>query len=139
MDWVTARILNRPEAVFDDLRQQVESDVEAIRNAPPNIRHDRQFVFFKNGEREFGVSVHAVDDANARIPCAKFNLIENQIRVYARRNFLSQDNDGFDVDCMWDSDRATCDLKVDNKAVELWKISERALVGWFFDPNMDDL
>ena len=122
VDWVNRRFKCDGKSIFECLRNRAKIDVARMNSAR------KSDLFFVNGDHPetFVASVNKPDPDK----CARFSLDGETISIDVAMGGSSIDS--MRVSHQWDAETASCNLQVDGKTIELWKISQRALSPLFF-------
>ena len=127
-NWVDERGRCTLESKFKELIETVCSDVEEVKKQISRVRHGQLFTVEEPDEKGFirvrRYPEHRPNDASGYV---NFELGKKKITVHL------PDEVSFNVIPEWNEEELRCDLLIDGKPQELWRISQRALGSFFFE------
>ncbi len=119
VDWVNKRDSCRHDAVFKLVVERVKQDVDRMNATETATRNDITMTVTEMTPSEYKIS-GGIGGSVFIEKCQKIIRVSNGSKIT------------FDINHEWNLDKARCELKIDNKKLHLWQISQRALYKSFF-------
>lgn len=129
-DWVSERAACTLEAKFEEIVKVMRSDVEKVNMQPCEIRLHQLFHAEQQETGQFLVRRSPADKPSDISGCVTLKLCkkENKLMVCCPDNT-------FDIYPRWNKETLNCDLLIDDAPFEAWRISQKALCDFFFEPD----
>ena len=147
-NWVARQAACQIDAVFEDLLKAVQQDVDAMNALPAERRRHRQYVYQQQHER--GAVVFCTDQDgtelvtkyNVNIPVSViFANAADTSSIQIHQNLIQRVRDK-DVTLSWNTETLSCGLIWDgreDRRLEVWQVSQKALGPLFFDTDDDEV
>ena len=127
-NWVDERGRCPLSSKFDELIEAVRYDVEQVKKIVPAVRHGQLFAVEERHTKGC-VQVRRYPETrpNDSSGYVTFELRKRKIVVHLPGEIT------FDVIPRWNEEEVRCELLIDGKPQELWRVSQKTLGGFFFD------
>ena len=128
-NWVNERARCTLSSKFAELLDTVKFDVEEVNRTPSPRRHGQLFKVECKSDSCTLVRRFRENSSNETSGNVTFEIKEREIHIHLPERVT------FQIMPKWNEESLSCDLLLDEKPMDLWQISQKALGGFFFEAD----